>query len=299
MRPTVLGPVRHRCMACGAGCHGTDVLVADDERSQLEAIATELGVPDPFDGPHLRKERGRCVFLEDDARCAIHRRFGIEAKPLVCRQYPLVARQVGLEVRLGVDPGCLHAWRSWEDGPEVEDGTRIYRSRGGQPMAWNTEEQALVTLANPQNRGFAKVVGAMTGRGFEGRVAHRLVESQLGARIAHPGTAESLRVALSDVSAFLGDLDPDDPPAVRIPEALDRWTVEVIRRMVWLRLPARARPLERALGVVAGALACGWAHLEPEGYGIALGAWTRVIRTPVRSLLWPDDEAVAEVLRGH
>ncbi len=296
MKPTVLGPVRHQCMACGAGCHGTDVLVADDEREALAGRAVDLGVTEPFEGAFLRKEGGRCVFLDDDQRCRIHARFGLEAKPLVCQQYPLFARQVGLEVRLAVDPGCLHAWRSWETGPEVPDGTRIYRSRGGQPMQWNTEEQALLTLINPKRRSVADLVEAIAEPGLVGRIAHRLVASRIGARIAHPDTAQSLRHTLSEVSATLEALDPTDPPPLAIPAELDRWTVETLRRVVWLRFPADARPVARMLGVLAGAVACGWAHPDAESYGPALAAWSRVIRTPARLSLWPDEESLADLL---
>ena len=294
MRPSVLGPVRHRCVACGGGCFGTDVLVADAERAQLEERAVELGVDEPFDGTYLRKENGRCVFLNPDRRCAIHMQYGLEAKPLVCRQYPLFVRQVGLEARLGVDPGCLHAWDSWRDGPDVAEGTELARSRGGQPMAWNTEERALVQLAHPGRRTFTDVMDAISDRGLPRRLATQLIDARIGGRVAHEGTAASLRESLDGVTTLLGELDPNHLPEIRIP--LDEWTVEVIRRMVWLRLPADARPASRALGVIAGALVCGWAHEEPADYGRALAAWTRVIRTPVRLLLWPNDHAVRHTL---
>ncbi len=294
----ILGPVRHRCVACGGGCFGTDVLIADDEREAIAARAAELGVAEPFDGAVLRKEAdGRCVFLDEARKCRLHAAYGIEAKPAVCRQYPYVARQVGVDIRLGVDPGCLHAWESWEDGPEIPDGTPLYRSRGGQPMAWNREERALVALLDPDRRRFADVLGLVSDDGLPGRIVRRLQDARIAARIAHPGTARSLRESLRAVCAVLPTLDPDRLPPVRVPDALDRWTVETLRRLVWLRLPAHARPTARLLGGIAGGLVCGWAHDDVPGYGVALAAWTRVFRTSARALTWPDDDAVRRTLR--
>lgn len=298
MKPTVLGELRHVCMACGAGCHGTDVRVVDEERAGIAAWAGRLGVSDPLDGEHLRKESGRCVFLGEDRRCRIHAAGGPEAKPRVCRQYPLFARQVGLQVRLGIDPGCFHAWRSWEGGPEVPDGTELDRSRGGQPMAWNPEEDALLAFLHPDKRSVADVLEGLGGGGLVGRIAARLVDSRIGERVAHPDTAASLREALGGVSARLAELDPASVPPLGLDPAMDRWTVEVARRVVWLRLPADARPVGRLLGVLAGALACAWADPAPEAYGPALAAWTRVIRTEARLDLWPDDEALSATLQG-
>lgn len=287
MRPTVLGPIRHTCEACGAGCHGTDVLVADDEREALAARAAELGETEPFDGAHLRKAGGRCVFLDPDSKCRIHREFGLTAKPLVCQQYPLFARQVGLETRLGVDPGCLHAWRSWEDGPEVPDGTRIHRSRGGQPMAWNGEEQALVSLLVPGRRSVGALIEGLGGDTLVAHIAERLVASRIGGRIAHPGTAESLRSALARTTAMLEDLDPGAPPELALGPAMDRWSVETLRRLVWFRFPADAPPRVRLMSGLAGVLAVGWTDPSPEHYGPGLAAWTRVVRTPAWHHLWP------------
>lgn len=278
-RPTVLGPVRHACVACGGGCFGTDVPVAASERAGIAASAEALGVADPFDGPHLRKVQNRCVFLGDERRCRLHTSFGPEAKPAVCRQYPLIGRQVGLDVRLAVDPGCLHAWRSWETGPEAADGVELAVSRGGQPMLWNGPEQALVQWIDPKRRSVADLFAALGDDASPTRLARGLVEARIGPRIAHPNTAQSLRESLAAVVDVLEELDPDAPPPVRVPEALDRWTVEVVRRMVWLRLPSDLPPGSRALGALAGALVCGWAHEDAEGYGPALAAWTRVVRT--------------------
>jgi len=94
---------RFTCSACGSCCHGVNVPFDRDalERltpDRLEVLQRDLG----FQGapvlilnaetggealPICRNRFGACLFLEDRL-CALHSRFGPEAKPLVCRMFP-------------------------------------------------------------------------------------------------------------------------------------------------------------------------------------------------------------------
>ena len=94
LAPVVLAGARFGCQGSGACCAGhrlgplSDEDVASLEARGLDAVVVELdrdGDPERF----LRQVDGRCGFLEDDARCGLHRRFGAEAKPAFCRLYPL------------------------------------------------------------------------------------------------------------------------------------------------------------------------------------------------------------------
>jgi len=54
-----------------------------------------------------RREDGACVFLQDDGLCAVHARWGADAKPAFCREYPfaLVEDPAGLRIFVRSDCG--------------------------------------------------------------------------------------------------------------------------------------------------------------------------------------------------
>lgn len=95
--------LRFTCQACGDCCVGVNVSpVTPDTVAGVEAHASELiprGIKKaPFFtmlSDHDQKEivvcqtlNGQCIFLDDDGLCRIHRKFGAEAKPAVCRLFP-------------------------------------------------------------------------------------------------------------------------------------------------------------------------------------------------------------------
>jgi len=53
-----------------------------------------------------KRPDGACVFLEDDGKCAIHRKFGFEAKPLACRLYPFTLRRHETRWQAGLRFDC-------------------------------------------------------------------------------------------------------------------------------------------------------------------------------------------------
>jgi Fe-S-cluster containining protein len=91
----------HTCRRCGASCEGLKVRPRPDEVAVLEARAAELGVDRPISGVWLRQVWGRCVFLDQGA-CRLHTRWGPDAKPSVCRTFPVLSDG-------RIDPACFHA----------------------------------------------------------------------------------------------------------------------------------------------------------------------------------------------
>ena len=89
------------CHGCGICCRGAVVVLNDGD---LERIRRQGWEQDPdfrgkkyllrvglFDKRYRLAQRndGRCVFQDDDKLCRIHKRFGYDAKPHVCRMAPL------------------------------------------------------------------------------------------------------------------------------------------------------------------------------------------------------------------
>src|SRR5262249_52636181 len=96
LRLVILDGARFQCQGSGACCRSYVFgPLYDDDIARLEG----LDFPDlerPFvvaanGGPRLRSVGDRCIFLDADERCRIHLRYGAEAKPRICRLYPLEA----------------------------------------------------------------------------------------------------------------------------------------------------------------------------------------------------------------
>ena len=98
---TIAREERWNCRGCGSCCRGNIVPLQNDDLQRLRAQHWEEH-PDfahqPFiirRGLFSRQDRlaqrgdGRCVFLGEDSLCRIHKEFGFNEKPLVCRMYPL------------------------------------------------------------------------------------------------------------------------------------------------------------------------------------------------------------------
>lgn len=86
------------CAGCGNCCRGSIIPLSDEDLQKLEsqdwAQHPELrGTPTVVGtDKHSRlaqKKDGSCVFLMEDNRCRIHAEHGADAKPTVCRLFPL------------------------------------------------------------------------------------------------------------------------------------------------------------------------------------------------------------------
>jgi lysine-N-methylase len=92
---------RWDCHQCGACCRGSVIPLSPEEVERLKSQkwderedlrGTPVIVRQSTQGhKHRLAQRpdGSCVFLLPDGLCRIHKELGFEAKPLVCRMFPL------------------------------------------------------------------------------------------------------------------------------------------------------------------------------------------------------------------
>lgn len=92
---------RWDCHQCGFCCRGSIIPLSDKDLSQLEQqqwrsrpefrqTAITLPLTGRTEKRQLAKRSdGSCIFLLDSGLCQIHAEFGIAAKPLTCRLFPL------------------------------------------------------------------------------------------------------------------------------------------------------------------------------------------------------------------
>ncbi len=131
---SILEGARFECQGSGACCQGymfgplTEDDVAGIERLGLAASWPEVAAPyveDHPNGKYLRRVGDRCVFLEG-TRCGLHARFGADAKPGLCRMFPLDSFATVEGIRV-VDTGrCSTFGVSARKGlPLVEDMERV------------------------------------------------------------------------------------------------------------------------------------------------------------------------------
>jgi lysine-N-methylase len=98
---TIAQDERWKCRGCGRCCRGNIVPLHDDDLKRLKSQNWKKH-PDfsqqPFmihQGWFSRQHRlaqhsdGTCVFLDKEGLCRIHKEFGFNEKPLICRMYPL------------------------------------------------------------------------------------------------------------------------------------------------------------------------------------------------------------------
>ncbi|MDK2971787.1 MAG: lysine-N-methylase [Candidatus Sumerlaeota bacterium] len=114
--------VRFSCTQCGDCCRSWNVLLGPGEAERIEGLdwagredaLADVAVTAPVAAGKLtgrrlaRRPGGACVFLGADNGCLIHRHFGEQAKPLLCRMYPFAFVRTG--GRVAVD--CSFACRS-------------------------------------------------------------------------------------------------------------------------------------------------------------------------------------------
>jgi Fe-S-cluster containining protein len=162
---------RWACHCCGECCKGWSVSLSRSDIERLDACDFAARDPQRFGGgyyveaydeitgatrPRLRHVGERCIFLDEDERCYIHKTVGPEAKPAICRGFPFrfVALPDGrTEAVLG--PECRSWYRSFETGPLVVpdeglaavaalDRTTFDMSRA--PSVWLVRDRRLLTF---------------------------------------------------------------------------------------------------------------------------------------------------------
>ncbi|MEO1267557.1 MAG: YkgJ family cysteine cluster protein [Myxococcota bacterium] len=139
----VLPGTEHICEGCGRSCEGHMVgpLPPDEVQTILDlfdALAAKVPRLRGRNPTMRRKEEpsqvflaldgSRCLFLDDDRSCAIHRHFGPEAKPSICRMFPYARVYTEAGLRVGVRSVCYRHHAHWTrsqgsvEGPLLLDG---------------------------------------------------------------------------------------------------------------------------------------------------------------------------------
>ena len=126
----VLSDARWSCQSCGACCRGFSFgpveehivrgLEAKNIAEHWEPAKEEWYIRHPQTGDlYFTHVDGHCIFLQEDNLCAIHARWGSEAKPWFCREYPfsVVEDEEGLNITVRDDCGGFH--KSMDSGELV------------------------------------------------------------------------------------------------------------------------------------------------------------------------------------
>lgn len=289
--PTLALPIpRHACHGCGGSCQGVKVRPGPDELAPLAAQAAELGIADPVVDGVLRQDAGRCVFLDEADACRIHGRWGADAKPHICQQFPLLVLRTDGGVRVGVDPGCYHAWRTWRTGPEPAPDAVLISADKPRPAAEQRAEATLLGLLAAVQTP-AQALAQLAAPGIEQRWATLLGSLDPAALLARtPGP--KARAAIGPMLTPPASAPPW--PALTPDQAA--YTLSAVRTFVALR---QGDPQLHAIGstvlMLLGALTAAWHDTAPEPYGLALAGWSRCLRLPV---FWSTVIAGPDVLRA-
>jgi Fe-S-cluster containining protein len=310
----VLGENRYRCYGCGSCCFGHAIeLLDDDEKARIEEAGAKLGVEQPVEGNEVRFENHRCVFHDEDRLCRIHKELGSEVKPLRCQLWPLKIVPTEDGLRFGLDPGCLNTWRTWDTAEVQQPAPRMVPAPVAVGPAEAPAEEQLLGLLQVPGITVAGVCSILAGgrdlhadelpEGVATRIVARLQALRMGQLLAKPELGDGIREPLAHLPAAIDALDRDAPPAFggTLSPAQQAFVGEVARRKVWLR-QAPVQPATHGLVVLTlvGAVACAWADPEPEVFGPALSAWSRLMRFQAFWLrLAPDHAMLRWILTGE
>lgn len=141
----VVDDARHDCLRCGACCHYA-VPVSPEERRRLEAVDWPAGLLPAGSGPLCQLRPGlqwgrlettiatrsdpvRCVFLDEENLCLVHLQLGADAKPFVCRLFPLafpVVTPDGILFSLTFE--CPHIHATYDIGEPLTARTEALRA---------------------------------------------------------------------------------------------------------------------------------------------------------------------------
>lgn len=130
--PIVILPTREKwdCHQCGICCRGSIVPLSEEDLARLRSQKWEehpdyLYLPTVVPIKHSTKTHrlaqradGCCVFLNDKGLCRIHSELGYEAKPTICRVFPLQLipqdKQVALTIRRACPSSALDLGQEME-----------------------------------------------------------------------------------------------------------------------------------------------------------------------------------------
>ena len=232
--------LRFSCSACGSCCHGVNVgpvtpdVLAGLEGERREALTRDFGTarglfftmtPEGEDRDIVvcQTRNGACTFLEADGLCAIHRRYGEDAKPHVCRLFPYQFLRTPAGIAVGLQLECRD----------------LLAASRGRPVAEQADSlRALLRLAGdiPIVRPFVSLDGeaALPYDGFE-----KLARDVTGAVEARAGggfdTLLAIRGVLSSRCLAAGRPFPEAPAPADLKVAFYQLLKGLGERLVAMR----------------------------------------------------------------
>src|SRR5262249_44707923 len=130
---SLLEGARFECQGSGECCQNYAFgPLEDDDIARLEALDLKDFAPPYVEekngARYLRSVDNHCVFLAPDMRCGLHARFGADAKPRICRLYPLATLATIEGLRLYDSGSCATFAISARTGlPLLDDLERVRR----------------------------------------------------------------------------------------------------------------------------------------------------------------------------
>jgi Fe-S-cluster containining protein len=234
----------HGCEGCGRSCEGhlvgplppSEVQGIQEVLPRLQALEPTLEGLTPFmsvsrkPGVYLRLIRGRCIFLDEERRCCIHKHLGEALKPSICRMFPYMRVLTDDGYRLAIAPGCFRHHKQSHAG----EGEAVRALDAGERLG-----AASVSLLRLSAHGLAALVGGGAHEGGEAvaQTGGALSDDQLVLRLGVSG------VRLQDLLDWLGH---DPAQRIAFGDTLQRHTfsVEAVR---WC-MTACARLIPRLSG---------------------------------------------------
>ncbi len=203
-------PYRFACHGCGACCRtGWQARLTPEEAARF--AGHDWAAEDPrFAGGFLDEERrpdgsvevrlkwtgGRCIFLDPDDLCRIHKRLGGEAKPDVCQKFPLsFVRAPDGSLDVTVLPECESWHEGYRSGEVVDPRDPAYariaeRTAVPAPDSLPLREGGPVVLAWDEVRDLQRRLGARAAAGRDLRAVFAGFREELEAlseRTGDPG----------------------------------------------------------------------------------------------------------------
>jgi lysine-N-methylase len=169
--------LRFTCTRCGDCCRSWNVMLGPGEEERLAAldwqgreedlVGATAAVSSMLPGGQrarrlARRADGACIYLGADNLCRIHRHFGGDSKPLMCRMYPFGFYVVAGDFAVDCSFSCrsiregsgasldaqVPAWRALLAGAAHESAHQVQRGRAlpGE-LLWELEHQLVAFLS--------------------------------------------------------------------------------------------------------------------------------------------------------
>jgi len=262
-------------------------IIDESERSRIIGFAELMGLGDPMNGNFLRMDKGACLFLGEDNLCSIHKKYGHMQKPAVCRQFPLVATQTESGIRVHVDPSCYTAMSTWRTGTPIPDQPLIASTINLSGFELSEEEKILRMVSRAKTT--AGLLGLMSGsksrkpkapQGFDGNLIELIQNAKISELLTEPDMGAAFANSIAAIIQVEGcdfKAPTNSPSKVR-----ERWAIETVRRVVWLRLTPNIPTVRGvALLTLAGATLAHWLCEKDDDFALFLSGWIRALRSPL------------------